>query len=404
MHSIVHLASLPWTPRQAHMQTKNQKIPPKHRVYVHLFQKFAWTSSLLSCDVNQEPSRNCSEKNLFRWIFPFWVDYIGFFFLLWILTSYKCLSPGGPEIPNSLKYPDPPFPALFWYKRRRTPQRKGQTHKQRNSRKGKEKQGNWRKINQEKSREIWRAWTKPRKLVSKTFCRLLGLLGLGAPQDSLHTFVGFRAWSWEHQNCNRRSPWFSVANVPVACQTPAGMLAFPWKITQATQLLSIFHRVQKIARLLGVVRALVHHRARSQTLRFRKSCFLCPNAIRSRSKISVFPIAIQSPKEVSCTKTLTILGTLGCANLYSSIPPSTDWGATNGTFRTGSSSGLDPTKDWQTERTSEMQESCKRGVSMSLVLTSCWMLTFLGSIACLGASWQNSWELQHFQVHSAKNS
>ena len=54
------------------MPTQNPEIPKKHRVY----------ADFLSCDMNQKPSRNCSEKKLIQMSFLIWVD-----FCRWILLE-----------------------------------------------------------------------------------------------------------------------------------------------------------------------------------------------------------------------------------------------------------------------------------------------------------------------------
>ena len=64
----------------------------KHRVYTNFFVYFREVRanfSLLPCETSQEPNGNCSEKNLFRWSFIFWVDFLEWMLLLWSYTRVR---------------------------------------------------------------------------------------------------------------------------------------------------------------------------------------------------------------------------------------------------------------------------------------------------------------------------
>ena len=53
--------------------TQNPEIPKKHRVHT-TFSRSLWELLPDPCDMSQEPGRSCSEKNLFRRTFIFWVS------------------------------------------------------------------------------------------------------------------------------------------------------------------------------------------------------------------------------------------------------------------------------------------------------------------------------------------
>ena len=63
---------------------KTHKTPRLHE----LFRKVRVNFCLLPCDASQEPNGNCSEKNLFRWTFLFWVAFFGWILLLWVMWSF----------------------------------------------------------------------------------------------------------------------------------------------------------------------------------------------------------------------------------------------------------------------------------------------------------------------------
>ena len=61
---------------EARMPTPNPEIPQKTGHLRELLRKVHLNFSLLSCEVSQEPSRNCSEE-VVQINFLFWVDFAG---------------------------------------------------------------------------------------------------------------------------------------------------------------------------------------------------------------------------------------------------------------------------------------------------------------------------------------